>query len=50
MFGRSADARAVAIIGEWTVTGGDVVFGDEDGALFVPRPIGWPRATSCATK
>jgi regulator of RNase E activity RraA len=34
---RPADALAVATVGDWTVTRDDVVFGDEDGALFVPR-------------
>ena len=33
---RPADALTVATIGEWAVTRDDVVFGDEDGALFVP--------------
>ena len=33
---RPADALTVATVGEWAVTRDDVVFGDEDGALFVP--------------
>jgi regulator of RNase E activity RraA len=33
---REPNALDVAIVGEWTVTTDDVVFGDEDGALFVP--------------
>jgi regulator of RNase E activity RraA len=33
---RPADALTVATVGEWTITRDDVVFGDEDGALFVP--------------
>jgi regulator of RNase E activity RraA len=33
---RAADALASATVGEWTVTRDDIVFGDEDGALFVP--------------
>ena len=33
---RPADALEVAKIGQWSVTKDDVVFGDEDGALFVP--------------
>ena len=33
---RPADALSVATVGEWEVTRDDVVFGDEDGALFVP--------------
>ena len=31
-----ADALSSAAVGEWTVTRNDIVFGDEDGALFVP--------------
>ncbi|MFK4090297.1 RraA family protein [Kribbella sp. NPDC020789] len=31
-----ADALSKATIGEWTVTGADLVFGDEDGVIFVP--------------
>lgn len=34
---RPADALVVATVGEWEVTRTDVVFGDEDGALFVPE-------------
>jgi regulator of RNase E activity RraA len=34
---RPADALTVAAVGEWEVTRADVVFGDEDGALFVPE-------------
>jgi regulator of RNase E activity RraA len=30
------DALDEATVGEWTVTTQDIVFGDEDGALFVP--------------
>jgi regulator of RNase E activity RraA len=33
---RRADALESAQVGEWTITADDVVFGDEDGALFVP--------------
>jgi regulator of RNase E activity RraA len=33
---RNPDALSIATVGEWTVTRDDVVFGDEDGALFVP--------------
>jgi regulator of RNase E activity RraA len=33
---RKPDALSAASVGEWTVTSDDVVFGDEDGALFVP--------------
>jgi regulator of RNase E activity RraA len=33
---RTANALAGAMVGEWLVTSDDVVFGDEDGALFVP--------------
>jgi regulator of RNase E activity RraA len=33
---RHPDALTAARVGEWTVTGDDVVFGDEDGVLFVP--------------
>jgi regulator of RNase E activity RraA len=33
---RQPDALSAATVGEWTVTAQDVVFGDEDGALFVP--------------
>ncbi|MEJ3654623.1 RraA family protein [Actinomycetes bacterium KLBMP 9759] len=33
---RPADAVTSARIGECTVTGSDVVFGDDDGVLFVP--------------
>ncbi len=33
---RPADALTVARVGEWQVTRDDIVFGDEDGALFVP--------------
>jgi regulator of RNase E activity RraA len=32
------DALDIATVGEWTVTTGDIVFADEDGALFVPAP------------
>lgn len=32
---RESDALAAARVGEWTVTAADVVFADEDGALFV---------------
>jgi regulator of RNase E activity RraA len=32
---RPADALESATIGPWTVTGGDAVFGDDDGVLFV---------------
>lgn len=34
--GREAEALLSARIGERTVTGGDVVFADDDGVLFVP--------------
>lgn len=30
------DALQLANVGEWTVTSDDVVFGDEDGVIFVP--------------
>ncbi|WP_406637240.1 RraA family protein [Amycolatopsis sp. WGS_07] len=33
---RAADALEAATIGEWTVTTDDLVFGDDDGVLFVP--------------
>jgi regulator of RNase E activity RraA len=33
---RQSDALTTATIGDWIVTRNDVVFGDEDGALFVP--------------
>jgi regulator of RNase E activity RraA len=33
---RPGDALRSARVGDWTVTADDVVFGDEDGALFVP--------------
>lgn len=33
---RPDDALDAARVGEWTVTRDDVVFGDEDGVLFVP--------------
>jgi regulator of RNase E activity RraA len=33
---RPADALTAATIGEWTVSADDIVFGDADGALFVP--------------
>jgi regulator of RNase E activity RraA len=33
---RSSGALASATVGEWTITSDDVVFGDEDGALFLP--------------
>lgn len=33
---RAADALTAAKVGEWSVTRGDVVVGDEDGVLFVP--------------
>jgi regulator of RNase E activity RraA len=33
---RADDALVRATVGEWTVTRDDIVFGDEDGALFVP--------------
>lgn len=33
---RPPGALAAAAVGEWTITRDDVVFGDEDGALFVP--------------
>jgi regulator of RNase E activity RraA len=33
---RAADALTAATVGPWTVTGQDVVLGDEDGVLFVP--------------
>lgn len=32
---RPADALESAVVGEWTVTREDLVFGDEDGVLFV---------------
>jgi regulator of RNase E activity RraA len=31
-----ADALESATVGEWTVTRDDVVFGDEDGVVFIP--------------
>lgn len=34
---RQSDALHAATVGEWTITTSDVVFGDEDGALFVPE-------------
>jgi regulator of RNase E activity RraA len=34
--GRPPDALASAAVGEWTVTGADLVLGDDDGVLFVP--------------
>jgi regulator of RNase E activity RraA len=33
---RPADALASAAVGDWTVTGADLVLGDDDGVLFVP--------------
>jgi regulator of RNase E activity RraA len=33
---RPADALTAAVVGEWTVSGDDIVVGDEDGVLFVP--------------
>ncbi|GII75761.1 demethylmenaquinone methyltransferase [Sphaerisporangium rufum] len=33
---RPADALASATVGEWTVSGDDVVLGDDDGVIFVP--------------
>ena len=33
---RHPDALRAARVGDWTVTRDDVVFGDEDGVLFVP--------------
>jgi regulator of RNase E activity RraA len=34
--GRPSDALASAAVAEWTVTGADLVLGDDDGVLFVP--------------
>jgi regulator of RNase E activity RraA len=34
---RHPDALRTAEVGEWTVSGADVVFGDDDGVLFVPK-------------
>jgi 4-hydroxy-4-methyl-2-oxoglutarate aldolase len=34
---RPPDALALAQVGEWTVTPADVVFGDDDGVIFVPE-------------
>ncbi|GAA1633719.1 demethylmenaquinone methyltransferase [Kribbella alba] len=31
-----SDALESATVGEWTVTSGDVVLGDEDGVVFIP--------------
>ena len=33
---RPPDALASAAVGEWTVSGADLVLGDDDGVLFVP--------------
>jgi regulator of RNase E activity RraA len=33
---RSADALGSADVAQWTVTGADLVLGDDDGVLFVP--------------
>jgi regulator of RNase E activity RraA len=33
---RAGDALASAMVGSWSITSEDVVFGDEDGALFIP--------------
>lgn len=33
---RAADALDAATIGSWTVTSDDIVFADDDGAVFVP--------------
>jgi regulator of RNase E activity RraA len=33
---RPPDALASAVVAEWTVTGADLVLGDDDGVLFVP--------------
>jgi regulator of RNase E activity RraA len=33
---RTPDALAVAHVGQWVVTGHDLVFGDDDGVIFVP--------------
>jgi 4-hydroxy-4-methyl-2-oxoglutarate aldolase len=33
---RQPEALTSATVGEWTVTSDDLVFGDEDGVLFVP--------------
>jgi regulator of RNase E activity RraA len=37
---RPAGALTAATVGEWTVTSEDLVFGDEDGVLFVPEARG----------
>jgi regulator of RNase E activity RraA len=37
---RPADALDSATVGEWTVSADDLVFGDEDGVVFVPRARG----------
>lgn len=34
--GRQTDALEAATVGEWTIGTGDIVFADDDGALFVP--------------
>jgi 4-hydroxy-4-methyl-2-oxoglutarate aldolase len=34
---RPPEALASAAVGEWTVTGADLVLGDDDGVLFVPN-------------
>jgi regulator of RNase E activity RraA len=36
---RAPDALESATVGDWTVGRGDLVFGDEDGVLFVPAPM-----------
>ncbi|WP_037364133.1 RraA family protein [Amycolatopsis orientalis] len=36
LYDRAADALEAATVGEWTVTTDDLVFGDDDGVLFVP--------------
>jgi regulator of RNase E activity RraA len=33
---RAHEALTTAIVGDWTVSRDDIVFGDEDGVLFVP--------------
>ena len=33
---RTPDALTVAHVGQWVVTGHDLVFGDDDGVIFVP--------------
>lgn len=37
---RPKNALESAVVGDWTVSGADLVFGDEDGVVFVPSTNG----------